>query len=301
MAPARPLTPLRRAVGASVSSTFDDSGRERRLGSFFAPAGDPGWFGPDSIAWAVHGELGPMLIGGLSSLMLQTLHPLVMQGVADHSGYRKDPFGRFRRTADFLAATTYGSDEMAWRAVHEVRRIHARVSGVAFDGRPYSAADPDLLTYVHVTEVWSFLRAFQRYSGRPLLLSEKNRYLSEVAVVARRLGALEVPQTTEQMRSYLRAARGELVATPAAKEAIAFLRRPVGRSIPERAAHLVVIEGAIDLLPSFARRRLGVIRPGLYRRAGVRPAGAAVSVALHVLLGESPLLAAARHRATAGR
>ncbi|MGH9304463.1 MAG: oxygenase MpaB family protein, partial [Acidimicrobiales bacterium] len=146
MAVASPLRPVRHVVRASVASTFDERGRGRRLGSFADPPGDPGWFGPSSIAWKVHAQLGPMLIGGLSSLMLQTLHPLVMRGVADHSGYRKDPFGRFRRTADFIAATTYGSDEMAWRAVHRVRRMHDEVRGCAGDGRPYVASDPDLLT-----------------------------------------------------------------------------------------------------------------------------------------------------------
>jgi uncharacterized protein (DUF2236 family) len=245
----------------------------------------------------VHAELGPMLVGGLSALLLQTLHPLVMQGVTDHSNYRDDPFGRLRRTADFLALTTYGSSERAAEAVRQVVRIHRRVRGVAPDGRPYRASDPELITYVHVTEVWSFLRAYQRYSGRPLLRAEKDLYVRETGVVARRLGARQVPSSVAEVRSYLGAVRDELNAGAAANEAATFLREPFGRSRLERAAHLVLIEAAVDLLPGFARKELGLVRPGPYRRLAVRPAAAALSGTLHLMLGEPPLLRAARTRA----
>jgi uncharacterized protein (DUF2236 family) len=289
------LRPARAHISASVHSTLGDQGP--RLAAYREPPGDPGWFGPDSIAWLVHADLGSMLVGGLSALMLQTLHPLVMQGVADHSNYRDDPFGRLRRTADFLAHTTYGGGQQAAAAVRAVVRIHREVVGVAADGRIYRASDPDLVTYVHVTEVWSFLRAFQLYSGRPLLRSEKERYLSEVAIVARRLGAREVPQSVDEVRCYLRTIRPELRASPAAHEAVAFLRGPLGRSFSERTAHRVLVEAAVDLLPPFARRDLRLGRPSFYRHVAVRPAGLALSSALHLALGESPLLAVSRRRA----
>jgi len=240
-----------------------------------------------------------MLVGGLAALLLQTLHPLVMQGVADHSSYREDPLGRLRRTAEFLAATTYGGDELANDAVRQVRSIHGRVRGLAPDGRSYRAADPDLVAYVHVTEVWSFLRAYQRYSGHPLLLVEKNRYLEEEAAVARRLGARSVPTTTQQVRDYFRSVRPELRRTPAAVTAVQFLRRPIGRSAFELAAHSAIVEAGIDLLPPFARRELRLFRPLCYRRTVVRPAATTISLVLHWSLGESPVLAAARERTRA--
>lgn len=293
-----PLRPLRELVSASVQSTF--GGDDERFRTFLEPAGDPGWFGPESVAWQVHAELGPMLVGGLAALFLQTLHPLVMQGVADHSGYREDPLGRLRRTADFLAVTTYGGGEAAAAAVQQVVRIHRAVQGVAPDGRRYRASDPDLLTYVHVTEVWSFLRAFQRYSGRPLLRAEKERYLDEAAVVAYRLGARRVPRSVAEVRAFVLEVRPELHATPAALDAAGFLRLPFGRSPLERVAHAVIVEAAVDLLPGFARKELGLVRPATYRRLAVRPAGAVMAAGLHLMLGESPLLAAARERVVAG-
>lgn len=279
----------------SVSTTFGEA--EVRLRSYREPGGDPGWFGPDSMAWRVHADLGSMLVGGFAALLLQTLHPLVMQGVADHSNYREDPLGRLRRTAEFLAATTYGGDALASQAVRQVRSIHGHVRGVAPDGRRYRASDPDLVTYVHVTEVWNFLRSYQRYSRHPLLLAEKNQYLEEEAVVARRLGATWAPTSTAAVREYFRRIRPELRRSEAAVAAVRFLRAPIGRTPVEMAAHSAIVEAAIDLLPPFARRELRLGRPLLYRQGLVRPAAATMALLLHWSLGESPVLAAARERA----
>jgi uncharacterized protein (DUF2236 family) len=282
------------AVEGRVRATVGD--RRRELRGYREPQGDPGWFGPGSITWDVHSQLGPMLVGGMSALLLQSLHPLVVQGVADHSNYREDPFGRLQRTADFIAATTYGSSELASASVRRVRAIHARVEGRAPDGRHYRAGDPALLTYVHVTEVWGFLRGYQRYSGRPLLLSEKNRYLQEVAVVARRLGAVDVPETTEDVRAYMHDMRPELRMGRAAEQVVAFLMKPARRSAPEVAAQRVIAEAAIDLLPGFARRELGLFRPRGYRMTMVRPAATVLSITLRRTVGEAPMLEASRQR-----
>jgi uncharacterized protein (DUF2236 family) len=116
---------IRRSLGA----TRDD------LGEYASGPGDPGLFGPDSPVWAVHGDLPSMLIGGFAALMTQTLHPLAMAGVAAHSNYRDDPTGRLRRTARFIAGTTFGSKPFAHELVREVTQVHDRVRGTAPDGR----------------------------------------------------------------------------------------------------------------------------------------------------------------------
>lgn len=295
---ARPDDRLRHGLDGRVKARLGD--RRQRLQNFREPAGDPGWFGPDSVTWLVHARLGPMLVGGLSALLLQTLHPLVVQGVADHSNYREDPFGRLQRTADFIALTTYGSSEAASEAVRRVKSIHAGVQGCTAAGDRYRANDPRLLTYVHVTEVWSFVRAYQRYSQHPLLLSEKNRYLSETALVARRLGAREVPESVDEVRAYLRRIRPELRRGPEAARIVRFLRQPPrGASVLERTAYRAIVEAGIDLLPAFARRELGFLRPAGLRLMAVRPAAAVLSEMLRWSVGEAPQLAAARTRAGA--
>ena len=127
----------------------------------------PRWFAEDRPIRRVHGDAS-MFVGGLRALLLQSLHPLAMAGVAEHSDYRGDPWGRLQRTSTFLAVTTYGTAADAQRAVDKVRGIHRRVHGVAPDGRPYHADDPHLLEWVHIAEVDSFLLAHQLYGAAPL-------------------------------------------------------------------------------------------------------------------------------------
>jgi uncharacterized protein (DUF2236 family) len=150
------------------------------------PPGDRGLFGPSSASWHVHGD-SSMLVGGIAALLLQTLHPLAMAGVAEHSDYRERPFGRLSRVASFVAATTYGSTPVAESVVESVKAVHERVVGTAPDGRPYSAGDPDLLRWVHVAEVACFYAAHRRYHPRALRGADADRYYDEVAVVAEML------------------------------------------------------------------------------------------------------------------
>src|SRR3954453_1712913 len=112
----------------------------------------PRWFTEDRPIRRVHADAS-MFVGGLRALLFQSLHPLAMAGVADHSDYRGDPWGRLQRTSYFLAVTTFGAASDADRAVAQVRAIHERISGTAADGRPYQASDPHLLRWVHVAEV----------------------------------------------------------------------------------------------------------------------------------------------------
>lgn len=292
---ARPDQLLRNSLDERVTATLGK--RRSPLQVYSGPPGDPGWFGPDSMTWKVHGRLGPMLVGGFSALLLQALHPLVVQGVADHSNYQEDPLGRLQRTADFIALTSYGSDAVASQAVQHVRAIHGRVRGTTASGRRYRATDPALLTYVHVTEVWGFLRAYQRYSQHPLLGGEKDQYLSEVSVVARRLGARAVPGSVEEVRAYLRRLRPELVRGVEAEKVVRFLLRAQAVPLLERAAHRTIVEAAIDLLPAFARRELGLSRPVGLRLMAVRPAAKVLSEALHWSVGGAPMIAMATERA----
>ena len=164
---------------------------------------DESFMAPDGVARRVHGDLAAMLIGGVSALLLQTLHPLAMAGMADHSGYREDPLGRLRRTAQFVGTTTYGTTAQAEAAVAQVLRVHRRVKGIAPDGRPYSAADPELVTFIHVAEISSFLASSQRYGSLTLDRNERDQYYEEMAPIAFDLGAKWAPRTVDEAESYL--------------------------------------------------------------------------------------------------
>lgn len=182
---------------------------------YLSPSHDPGLFGPDSMTWEVHRDFVSMIIGGISSLILQAQHPGALAGVWDHSTFRQDLRGRLKRTAYFIAATTYGGTEMAKSAIHRVRTIHDRLHGVLPDGRPYRVSDPHLIYWVHLTETSSFLRSYEIFMGRTLSLAEKDRYFSEMSVIAKDLGcdirdkngndrlARTYYQAVEDIRSYI--------------------------------------------------------------------------------------------------
>jgi uncharacterized protein (DUF2236 family) len=292
------LTSLRAVLTTGMQRAL--GGAPALLDEYRGPAGDPGLFGPGSPVWRVHADLPAMLIGGIGSLMLQTLHPLAMAGVADHSNYQHDPYGRLRRTARFVGGTTYGSRAFAEQLVGEVRGIHRRVHGVAPDGRRYDANDPALLTWVHTAEVASFLRAYQRYSNRPLLRVEKDRYLDEMSQVAVMLGARDVPRSVIEVREYFARVRPTLAASPAALEALAFLRTPPAGSRPgEVIALRVVTSAAVHELPGFARRALGLGRPMPIAAANARAAAVTFGVLLRWAIGPSVVLQLATERASA--
>ena len=163
--------------------------------AFLTPKGDRGLFGPESITWRVHADFISMMIGGISSLVLQALHPQALAGVWDHSSFRDDLRGRLGRTAFFIAATTYGSQEMALKIIEKVNQIHTKITGYDEFGKPYSATDPHLLAWVHLTETLSFLEAYQNYRSPKLTNQEQDQYFKEMKVLGEMLGAQNLPDT----------------------------------------------------------------------------------------------------------
>jgi uncharacterized protein (DUF2236 family) len=167
------------------------------------PAGDAGLFGPSSVTWRVHSDFCGMLAGGLCALYLQLLHPRALAGVWDHSNFREDLVGRLRRTTAFVGATTYAPTHDAQAMIERVRMIHGQVHGVDEAGVPYSANDPDLLTWVHVSEMSSFLAGYRAYGPMAVSTRVANAYLDETRRVAEALGARDVPGSVADMDAYI--------------------------------------------------------------------------------------------------
>ncbi len=129
---------LRKRIGEAVIDRVAGP-RKRAPGERPRIAEADRWFAADRPIRQVHNDCA-MFVGGMAALLLQSLHPLAMAAVADHSGYRTDPWGRLQRTSHFIAATTFGRQEDAMAAIANVRAIHERVTGTAPDGRPYAAS-----------------------------------------------------------------------------------------------------------------------------------------------------------------
>ncbi|MCS0636760.1 DUF2236 domain-containing protein [Streptomyces sp. LP05-1] len=177
---------------------------------------DAGLFGPGSVTWQLHGD--PMMwIAGVRALRLQALHPRAVRGVLINSTFLDDPWGRLRRTADFVGVSTYGTTEAAERAGARVRKIH-RLLGVD---------DPELLLWVHCAEIDSYLQVLRR-SGLRLTGDQADRYVAEHRAAARLVGLdpAAVPGSTAELDGYFTEVRPELAAGPDARRIDAFLRRP---------------------------------------------------------------------------
>lgn len=292
---------IERNVQSAVGGTAED------LENYFEPAGDSGLLGEDSPAWIVHGDLATMLYGGFAALMLQTLHPRAMAGIAQHSNYKNDPTGRLIRTARFVAGTTFGPTPFVEQLIGEVLAVHAYVKGTTTEGVPYSASDPDLVTWVHITEVRHFLRSYQRYGPHRINKAMQDRYFDDVSTIPMRLGATYVPRSTDEVEKYFASMRAELRVTPEALEAVHFLRStslPVGQGFVmtrvSNLAHHIVVGAAIDLLPDFARELLGLDRWSRLKVVPRRLGAVAFGKLLRWALGPSRVAVVSRDRIARG-
>jgi len=228
------------------------------------------WFTESDAIWRVHADAA-MFVGGIRALLLQSLHPVAMLGVSEHSGFRSDPWGRLQRTSTYLATTTYGAVPDAERSIRIVRAIHGRVRGTTASGQPYRADDPHLLGWVHLAEVDSFVTAFQAFGGRRLDPSEVDAYVRQSGSVAERLGVVDPPQTWAEVEQALATYRPELRSSPAAREAAALLLRDPPLTGPARLGYAVLAAGAVSILPSWARATLRLPILPMADRLLIRP------------------------------
>ncbi len=269
---------IRTGLGDAVRRRITGEDRDERARQLFEATG-PRWFDEDRPIRIVHGDAA-MFIGGLAALMLQTVHPAAMAGVARHSDYRQDPWGRLQRTADFLAATTYGPAREAQRAVDVVASIHERVRGVTEDGISYSAGDPHLLRWVHVCEVWSFIAAHRRYGTTRLDAAGYDGYVEDMARIASALGVPAPPRSVQALEDQLRSFRRELRLTTDAREALRFLLLRPPLDPTARPVYGVLAASAVGVLPRWSRRMMHLWPAPMIERLAVQPAGVAVTRAL---------------------
>jgi uncharacterized protein (DUF2236 family) len=223
---------------------------------------DTGLFGPGSVTWRIHAD--PVMgVGGLRALHLQALHPLAMAGVAQHSGFRADPWGRLLRTVGYVTTVSFGTTDQAERAAARVRAVHHPLRGVEPEsGVAYRVADPHLLLWVHCCLVDSFLTTFRR-AGGALTGAEADAYVAEQVRAAALVGIdpADAPASTAELAGYFAAIRPELRATEEARRAAAFVLLP---PMPNRwlvAAKPLwagVAGTAFGLLPRWARRLYGL-------------------------------------------
>jgi uncharacterized protein (DUF2236 family) len=278
---------VRRALADALRDrVVGDNADQKREAIMLAPG--ERWFSDDRPIHIVHTDAS-MFIGGMRALLLQSLHPLAMAGVAQHSDYRSDPWGRLQRTADFLAATSFGPADLAEKTIARIRAVHTKVVGTTTDGRPYSASDPHLLRWVHVAELDSFIAAHRAYGAQKLDEKTYDAYVEDMAVIARKLGVPAPPTSVQGLRDQLIMYRYELASTPESRDAAKYLLLTPPLSLPARVPYSLIAAAAIAILPAWARNDLRLPYLPVTEKAVVRPIGHAITSTIRWATAIDPL------------
>jgi uncharacterized protein (DUF2236 family) len=175
-----------------------------------------GYFTADSVTWRLHSDTA-MFVGGIRALLEQALHPKAMAGVAAHSNFREDSWGRLQRTGDYVGTLTFGSKAEADKLAARVRKVHEMLK----------VDEPELLLWVHMAMVDAFLDTAVR-SGLKLSKDEQDKYVDEMVVFAELVGIETglVPRSVEQMHNYFQEIMPKLSASDDAKRAALFIALP---------------------------------------------------------------------------
>lgn len=260
--------------------------------NYLEPKGDPGFFGPDSMAWKVHANPIVLAVGGVAAVILELAEPRVRTGVWNHSIFPTDPLTRMQRTGEATLITTYGPTEAAQSRIAMVTRMHERVSGVTPEGYAYHALDPELMTWVHVTASWGFLNAYHRYV-EPVPMADQDRYYAEGARLGRAFGAADPPGSVAEVEACFERMVPHLVPHPIIGEFLGIVERNSPLGAPGRAVQKLVAQASVSLLPPALQARLELPARPLVR-AAAGPLLKALAQAARLAPGDVPRQAYAR-------
>jgi uncharacterized protein (DUF2236 family) len=202
-----------------------------------------------------------MMVGGVAALLTQMLHPKALAAVWDHGGVDADMLGRLRRTARFIASTTYAQRDKALEAIAKVKAIHEQISGKMPDGSGYRATDPWLLAWVHVAGAVNFLDGWRRYGEPAMSAADQDRYFAESGEIARLLNADPVPRTRREAERLIAEFRPELLADARTRTFRDLVLDVPARTLAQAPVHALMMKAAVDLMPPFAREMHGLSRP----------------------------------------
>lgn len=221
-----------------------------------------------TVACKLQREIVLLLAWG-PAILLQLGHPLVARGIAEHSAFRAERWGRvrrFHRTLSTMLQLCFGTEQESRTAVMQINAIHDRVHGCLAEaegifsaGTPYSAHDLTLLSWVHATLLAMNLCVYEIYVG-DLSPEERDRYCAEASAMESPLGIPEgrLPRSFSQLRGYIdeMLASGEIVVTEAARMLAKEIVYPLTTRVVGTAMWLMRLP-SIGLLPPEIRRSYG--------------------------------------------
>lgn len=284
--------PLPGFVGARIDAAARRFLHEAPAHDFSRPLGEPALIHSDSVSWRIFKNPVALFVGGVTAVILELAEPRVRAGVWDHSRFRADPVHRLQRTGMAAMVTVYGARSEARRMIAGVSRRHAGVRGVADDGRPYAADDPELLDWVQATAAYGFSSAYNSWV-RPLSRAEFDRVYAEGEAAAALYGATGAPRSVAQMQDLFTRTAPRLEPSPVIGEFLDIMRAAPILPKPLRWAQRMLLRAAVDTLPQDLRARLRLEPRGLSerRRPLVRALGLAAD---RVRLDSSPAVQACR-------
>jgi uncharacterized protein (DUF2236 family) len=206
------------------------------------------------VTWRVIGDVTAML-GGIRALLIQSAHPEVVAGVAEHSSYRDDPLGRLSRTTAYVTATAYGAMPEVEAALRVVRRAHQPVEGVSERNVPYSANDTDHASWVHNVLVDSFLTAYRTFGPSPLTEAEADQFVIENQALGKQLRALDLPGTANSLSDWV-ANHPDVAPSEAMFDTLSFLADPP-LPRPANVGYRRLFAAALTTIPDPIRSVLG--------------------------------------------
>lgn len=224
-----------------------------------ASGDDPGLFLPSDAPWVIHRDFST-LVGGIRALLLQAMHPGALAGVAQHSRYEQDPLGRLSGTIRWLTVTTFGSKEAVLKEASRVNKMHDRVSGSyqRHQGQEvtYQASDQDLLLWVHIAFMDSFLRSHQLYSKAPIP-GGADSYVRLWGKSVEPLGLTEVPKSEADLVQTLDSYSDVLRCDERSLAVITWIRN-APLPLTAKPIYLLLFQAALASLPSQIQEQIGI-------------------------------------------
>jgi len=246
--------PLRSGLEAATRALFDLG--DQSSADFLRPAGEAALVSPDSVSWRVFKNPLSLFIGGVAAVIMELAEPRVRTGVWEHTTFRIDPIQRLQRTGLAAMVTIYGARGTAEAMIARVRRMHDRVAGLTPAGQAYSANDPELLNWVQGTAAYGFLQAYHAYV-RPLSDLERDRYYAEGSLAASLYGA-SAATSEAALEIRFEAMANQLERSDILFDFLGIMRSAPILPLPLRPLQSLLIRAAIDLVPHWLRRILGL-------------------------------------------
>lgn len=266
-----PVAALRSRVKRSVEKRLDRAA-SAYLGDsslaqidFSMPAGEPALSKPSSVSWRVFKNPVTLFIGGVTAVILEFAEPRVRSGVWDYSSFRVDPVRRMKRTGLAAMVTVYGARSVAERMIDGVVRMHAQVAGITPAGQPYTANDPDLLSWVQATATFGFMESYSAYASA---LSDEERDTSycDSRESAKLYGAVDAPASLAEQQAFFAEMCDRLEPSPIIFEFLDIMRQAPALPQPAQLAQGLLVRAAVELVPAEIREITG-----LGQRYGLRP------------------------------